>query len=103
MYVILGLLLFGSWQDLKDYMREVGDVCYIDVYKDGIGVVEFFRKEDMKYVVSKLDDIKFRFYEVCIWFSEWFQKFISIILINLDVFNFVLYFNYLREKCFIFV
>lgn len=53
-------------------MREVGDVCYIDVYKDGIGVVEFFRKEDMKYAVSKLDDIKFRFYEVCIWFSEWF-------------------------------
>lgn len=51
-------------------MREVGDVCYVDVYKDGIGVVEFFRKEDMKYVVRKLDDFKFRFYEVCKCFRE---------------------------------
>lgn len=45
-------------------MCEVGDVCYVDVYWDGIGVVEFVWKEDMIYVVWKLDNIKFRFYEV---------------------------------------
>nr|KAG5700360.1 hypothetical protein BaRGS_029612 [Batillaria attramentaria] len=38
----------GSWQDLKDHMREAGDVCYADVFKDGTGVVEFLRYEDMK-------------------------------------------------------
>ena len=44
-------------------MREAGDVCYADVYKDGTGVVEFLRKEDMKYAVRKLDDSKFRSHE----------------------------------------
>lgn len=45
-------------------MREAGDVCYADVYKDGTGVVEFLRYEDMKYAVKKLDDSKFRSHEV---------------------------------------
>lgn len=49
-------------------MREVGDVCYVDVQKDGMGMVEYFRKEDMEYVLRKLDDIKFRFYEVGFYF-----------------------------------
>lgn len=55
----------GSWQDLKDHMREAGDVCYADVYKDGSGVVEFLRYDDMKYAVRKLDDSRFRSHEVC--------------------------------------
>lgn len=59
-----GLPPTGSWQDLKDHMREAGDVCYADVYKDGTGVVEFLRYEDMKYAVKKLDDSKFRSHEV---------------------------------------
>ncbi|KAL3244293.1 hypothetical protein MRX96_018914 [Rhipicephalus microplus] len=53
----------GSWQDLKDHMREAGDVCYADVFKDGTGVVEFLRYEDMKYAVKKLDDSRFRSHE----------------------------------------
>ncbi|XP_014216026.1 serine/arginine-rich splicing factor 1B [Copidosoma floridanum] len=53
----------GSWQDLKDHMREAGDVCFADVYKDGTGVVEFLRYEDMKYAVKKLDDSRFRSHE----------------------------------------
>lgn len=61
-----GLPSTGSWQDIKDHMREAGDVCYADVYKDGTGVVEFIRYEDMKYAVRKLDDSKFRSHEVCI-------------------------------------
>lgn len=51
--------------DLKDHMREAGDVCYADVYRDGTGVVEFVRKEDMTYAVRKLDNTKFRSHEVC--------------------------------------
>lgn len=59
-----GLPPTGSWQDLKDHMREAGDVCYADVFKDGTGVVEFLRYDDMKYAVRKLDDTKFRSHEV---------------------------------------
>jgi len=61
--LVTGLPPTGSWQDLKDHMREAGDVCYADVYKDGSGVVEFLRYEDMKYAVKKLDDSKFRSHE----------------------------------------
>ena len=66
----IGLPSSGSWQDLKDHMREAGDVCYADVFKDGTGVVEFLRKEDMKYAVRKLDDTKFRSHEVSIVWKE---------------------------------
>lgn len=45
-------------------MREAGDVCFADVYKDGTGVVEFLRHEDMKYAIKKLDDSRFRSHEV---------------------------------------
>ena len=48
---------------MKDHMREAGDVCYTDVYKDGTGVVEFMRYEDMTYAARKLDDSKFRSHE----------------------------------------
>ncbi|KAM8741816.1 serine/arginine-rich splicing factor 1-like [Pagrus major] len=61
--VVTGLPPSGSWQDLKDHMREAGDVCYADVYRDGTGVVEFVRKEDMSYAVRKLDNTKFRSHE----------------------------------------
>ena len=32
--------------------------------KDGTGVVEFLRYDDMKYAASNLDDTKFRSHEV---------------------------------------
>jgi len=60
---VTGLPPSGSWQDLKDHMREAGDVCYADVYKDGTGVVEFLRYDDMKNSIRKLDDSKFRSHE----------------------------------------
>jgi splicing factor, arginine/serine-rich 1 len=44
-------------------MREAGDVCFADVYKDGTGVVEFLRSEDMRYAIKKLDDSRFRSHE----------------------------------------
>ncbi|KAG5681984.1 hypothetical protein PVAND_011383 [Polypedilum vanderplanki] len=61
--MVTGLPSSGSWQDLKDHMREAGDVCFADVYKDGSGVVEFLRHEDMKYAIKKLDDSRFRSHE----------------------------------------
>lgn len=47
-------------------MREAGDVCFADAFKDGSGVVEFLRYEDMKYAIKKLDDSRFRSHEVFI-------------------------------------
>jgi arginine/serine-rich splicing factor 1/9 len=61
--LVSGLPPTGSWQDLKDHMREAGDVCYADVFKDGTGAVEFLRYDDMKYALRKLDDTKFRSHE----------------------------------------
>lgn len=67
---LLGLPPSGSWQDLKDHMREAGDVCYADVFKDGTGVVEFIRYDDMKYALRKLDDSRFRSHEVRITYCS---------------------------------
>lgn len=46
--LVSGLPSTGSWQDLKDHMREAGDVTYSDVFRDGTGVVEYARYDDMK-------------------------------------------------------
>uniref|UniRef100_A0A3Q3MQE4 Serine/arginine-rich splicing factor 9 n=1 Tax=Labrus bergylta TaxID=56723 RepID=A0A3Q3MQE4_9LABR len=56
---VTGLPPTGSWQDLKDHMREAGDVCFADVQRDGEGVVEFLRREDMDYALRRLDRTEF--------------------------------------------
>ncbi|XP_033119322.1 serine/arginine-rich splicing factor 1-like [Anneissia japonica] len=61
--LVSGLPSSGSWQDLKDHMREAGDVCFADVFRDGTGVVEFVREEDMKYAARELNDTRFRSHE----------------------------------------
>ncbi|XP_076802051.1 serine/arginine-rich splicing factor 1-like [Clavelina lepadiformis] len=61
--VVEGLPSSGSWQDLKDHMREAGDVCYADVYRDGSGVVEFMNHDDMKFAVRHLDQTRFKSHE----------------------------------------
>ena len=61
---ISGLPPSGSWQDLKDHMREAGDVSFTDVYANGSGVVEFQRKDDARYAIRYLDDTKFKSHEV---------------------------------------
>ncbi|XP_018330392.1 serine-arginine protein 55 isoform X1 [Agrilus planipennis] len=47
-----------SWQDLKDYMRQAGEVTYADAHKQhrNEGVVEFASYSDMKSAIEKLDD-----------------------------------------------
>jgi len=50
-----------SWQDLKDYMKQAGEVLYCKTHHDrrGEGMVEFYRKEDMEWALDRLDDTKF--------------------------------------------
>jgi len=81
-FVCLGLPASGSWQDLKDHMREAGDVCYADVSKDGRGVVEFLHYDDMKYAVRKLDNSKFRSHEVCLFFMLEFSESFGTVVIS---------------------
>ncbi|KAG0488440.1 hypothetical protein HPP92_007251 [Vanilla planifolia] len=61
--VVRGLPSSASWQDLKDYMRKAGDVCFVEVFRDGdgaMGLVDYTNYEDMKYAVRKLDDTEFK-------------------------------------------
>jgi len=49
-----------SWQDLKDFMSEAGDVVYTSVKrpKQGEGLVEFGSRSAMEYAIKNLDDTK---------------------------------------------
>lgn len=46
-----------SWQDLKDYMRQAGEVTFADAhrYRKNEGVVEFVSKSEMEHAIEKLD------------------------------------------------
>jgi len=46
-----------SWQDLKDYMRQAGEVTYTNCHEQrtGEGVAEFASRSDMDYALDKLD------------------------------------------------
>ncbi|MGH0160966.1 UNVERIFIED_CONTAM: hypothetical protein FKN15_009037 [Acipenser sinensis] len=46
-----------SWQDLKDMMRKVGEVTFVDAHRSNKneGVVEFASHSDMKNALDKLD------------------------------------------------
>lgn len=42
--IVTGLPPSASWQDLKDHMRDAGDVGYCDVDRKGGGIVEYINK-----------------------------------------------------------
>ncbi|XP_030632772.1 serine/arginine-rich splicing factor 6 isoform X3 [Chanos chanos] len=46
-----------SWQDLKDFMRQAGEVTYADAHKERTneGVIEFRTYSDMRRALDKLD------------------------------------------------
>ena len=46
-----------SWQDLKDYMRQAGEIMYTNTHhiRSGEGIVEFGSKSDMEWAMDKLD------------------------------------------------
>ena len=56
-----GLSSSTAWQDLKDYMKQAGEVLYCKTHHDrrGEGMVEFYRKEDMEWALDRLEDTKF--------------------------------------------
>ncbi|KAL5198279.1 hypothetical protein ABZP36_001791 [Zizania latifolia] len=61
--LVTGLPSSASWQDLKDHMRNAGDVCYSEVYREAggtMGVVDYTNYDDMKYAIRKLDDSEFK-------------------------------------------
>ncbi|KAG2695644.1 hypothetical protein I3760_07G021800 [Carya illinoinensis] len=61
--LVTGLPSSASWQDLKDHMRQAGDVLFSQVYRDrgGMkGIVDYAHYDDMKYAIKELDDSKFR-------------------------------------------
>ncbi|XP_057304264.1 serine-arginine protein 55-like [Hydractinia symbiolongicarpus] len=47
-----------SWQDIKDYFRQAGEVTFAKCHREkmGEGVVEFATHKDMQNAIRKLDD-----------------------------------------------
>nr|POE72570.1 isoform 2 of serine/arginine-rich splicing factor sr30 [Quercus suber] len=61
--LVTGLPPSASWQDLKDHMRQAGDVLFSQVFRDRggmTGIVDYAHYDDMKYAIKKLDDSEFR-------------------------------------------
>jgi len=58
--IISGLPPSASWQDLKDFFRQAGDVIFTDVDRHGGGIVEFANKSDQvcKYVCVREKEIE---------------------------------------------
>lgn len=61
--VYVGNLSFRvAWQDLKDYMKQAGEISYADVLQDsngrsrGCGLVEYARAEDAQTAIETLHD-----------------------------------------------
>jgi len=49
-----------AWQDLKDFMKQAGEVVFCKAHHEeqGVGMVEFLRKEDMVWAIKNLDQAK---------------------------------------------
>jgi len=44
-----------SWRELKEEMRQIGNVIYADIDPQGDGIVEFSSATDLDYAVQRLD------------------------------------------------
>jgi len=53
--VVTGLPHSCSWQDLKDHMREGGDVMFVDIERPGVGVVRYGSPSDAQTAAKLLD------------------------------------------------
>ncbi|KZV96200.1 hypothetical protein EXIGLDRAFT_609505 [Exidia glandulosa HHB12029] len=56
--VVTGISRDTSWQDLKDFGREAGNISFADIDRDvpGQGVLEYLNREDAEYAVKILDN-----------------------------------------------
>ena len=52
--IVENLAASVSWQDLKDFMRQAGEVTYTNV-ANGEGFADFESIQDMEYAIRKLD------------------------------------------------
>ncbi|KAG9401920.1 hypothetical protein AC1031_007624 [Aphanomyces cochlioides] len=53
---VSGLSSDTSWQDLKDFLREAGDVAHAEVDRRGNGTASFQTADQMDRAIQKLDD-----------------------------------------------
>lgn len=53
--VVRDLPAYCSWQDLKDFARDAGEVVFADVDRRGGGVLEFRSESDMQWALKNLD------------------------------------------------
>ncbi|KAI0306716.1 hypothetical protein B0F90DRAFT_1692509 [Multifurca ochricompacta] len=55
--VVSGISRDTSWQDLKDFGREAGNVSFADIDRDvpGQGILEYLNREDAERAVKELD------------------------------------------------
>lgn len=60
---VTGLPPSGSWQDLKDHMREAGECAHADVFRGGVGEVSFYSRSDMEYAIDKFNGSTFKSHE----------------------------------------
>ncbi|BAM42214.1 splicing factor [Theileria orientalis strain Shintoku] len=60
---VTGLPPSGSWQDLKDHMRDAGHCGHADVFRGGVGEISFFSRSDMEYAIEKYDGSTFKSHE----------------------------------------
>lgn len=61
--LVKGLPMSASWQDVKDFIRQVCKPAYTNCFRDRdgvVGVVEFETQDDMDRTIRKLDDTEFR-------------------------------------------
>ncbi|TFK30062.1 hypothetical protein FA15DRAFT_699619 [Coprinopsis marcescibilis] len=60
--IVSGISRDTSWQDLKDFGREVGNVSFADIDRDnaGQGVLEYLSREDADKAVKDLDGRELR-------------------------------------------
>ncbi|KAG8889383.1 hypothetical protein FRB98_004476 [Tulasnella sp. 332] len=53
---VAGISRDTSWQDLKDFGREAGNVSFADVDRNGLGILEYLTMEDAENAVRLLDN-----------------------------------------------
>eukprot|EP00416_Gambierdiscus_australes_P033459 CAMPEP_0171109018 /NCGR_PEP_ID=MMETSP0766_2-20121228/70101_1 /TAXON_ID=439317 /ORGANISM="Gambierdiscus australes, Strain CAWD 149" /LENGTH=189 /DNA_ID=CAMNT_0011570665 /DNA_START=81 /DNA_END=647 /DNA_ORIENTATION=+ len=58
--IVTGLPSSASWQDLKDHMREAGDVLFVEIERPGVGIVRYYSPADVRTAVRVLDRSVFR-------------------------------------------
>jgi len=67
-----GLTRDTSWQDLKDFGREAGNVSFADIDREaeGRGVLEYLTREDAEHAVKYLNNREIRGRAVTVEFAE---------------------------------